>query len=710
MSRPGLPRHRHKRDKADLSAHVVPKSFVGICVATSADPACDDYVLDHLRDMGIGHVRVDYTLGSDQNQTARLLEHLLANDIKVLLHMVQPVEAARGMDRNDAQEEWREFVEHTLNRWGGSIEAVEIGSTVNRRKWSGYTLSRFMKAWRIAHEIARKHQVRLAGPNVTDFEPLYNFALLFAMRLKGLLPDAHTDNLFVERVTEPENYDHRILGRTIGSIIKCDLINKARLLNRIAEMHGVSETWSTHVAWSKRRIERVLCNFADKQADYLARYFILAAASTSLGRVYWGPMIGQREGVVDDGTDEYPDARPHVNLYDFAKGHVSGYKIRPALRALQTFVELIPGAEYDGSRVRAFGLEAHAFKTEKHMIHALWTINGKAAAVEGLYDAKSIEGSEWISRDGCSLEVSPVMITESPVYVRWPRGRSVEVKQNAAPLPRLSIYKPARIYRDDVWQGFLYASGNAEYNKLLEVIAPDKLDGAEKKEVLRDARNAVWSIADPCREGGLIVVKRALQTKWHRKIFDCLKPSKARRSWNGACELLRRGIDTPRPIAFFEHRHYAVAKLNYYLCEFVAGDLSVRSFFTAFAAGEDAFNGISSKDFYEHLSEFILAIHKRGVFFRDLSAGNVIVVSASGETPSFALIDTARARFAERPLEMRKRLSDLKRICHPLDWGGREAFVGTYLQKLDQQFTRLRRLPFHLYDAKHRIKNKLRGR
>src|SRR5690606_23826249 len=120
---------------------------------------------------------------------------------------------------------------------------------------------------------------------------------------------------------------------------------------------GVRDTWSTHVAWSNRRIDRVLPNVDEKQADYLARYYLLAAASGSLSRVYWGPMIGQREGIIDDGTDEYPAQFPHVLRYEHVSGEVDQYKVRPAHAAMKTIARLIPGARYDGPLTDACGLE-----------------------------------------------------------------------------------------------------------------------------------------------------------------------------------------------------------------------------------------------------------------------------------------------------------------------------------------------------------------
>ncbi|MGZ8250879.1 MAG: hypothetical protein ACXW1P_00920, partial [Methylophilaceae bacterium] len=45
------------------SGHFVPNDFVGICVATAQDPAIDDYVIARLLELGVRHVRLDFTYG-----------------------------------------------------------------------------------------------------------------------------------------------------------------------------------------------------------------------------------------------------------------------------------------------------------------------------------------------------------------------------------------------------------------------------------------------------------------------------------------------------------------------------------------------------------------------------------------------------------------------------------------------------------------------
>ncbi len=77
--------------------HRVPANFCGICVASAAAADSDDYVIARLRELGLTQVRVDYTYGSESNHVDRFLNALLDAGFAVLLHLVQPKDAAGQM-------------------------------------------------------------------------------------------------------------------------------------------------------------------------------------------------------------------------------------------------------------------------------------------------------------------------------------------------------------------------------------------------------------------------------------------------------------------------------------------------------------------------------------------------------------------------------------------------------------------------------------
>ncbi|MBM4142834.1 MAG: hypothetical protein FJ225_04460 [Lentisphaerae bacterium] len=686
----------------------LPADFFGICAAGSPEPGVDEYVLARLKELGVRHVRVDVTRDASGGFARNFPERLLSDGFRVCLHPVQPRADAALMPRADARERWRGFIASLLDAFAGRIELLEIGSTCNRRKWTGYTPAGFLAAWRIAHAEAARRGVPLAGPNATDFEPLYNAAWLGLMRRQGLLPAVHTDNLFVERATQPEAFDHKIMGRALAGLGRFNLVKKARIMRDIAASRGVPSTVCAHVAWSRRRLERRLALPREKQADYLARYLCLAAASGALDRVYWGPLVGQREGLVDDGTAFYPEL-PHVWLYARANGSPAGYTILPAFDAFRALLRLLPGTVFTGKRSAGHSLFILEFLTATRRLHAVWTVDGRAAAADDCYDAESLRAAEALGRDGRALERPPALFSESPVYLLWPRASAVAVKPGARVLRDTRVPHPAAQrcipVRTPQWTGIRALRGAEDDGDLM----PEHLGAGAHAEMLRQGRNAVWRTTPRGRDAP-VVVKRFHIRAPHRRLLDRRKPSRALRAWNGAAELMRRGIPTPRPLAFFQSASDPALADSVYVCESFEGSGSVRTAFTLFARGGTDFEGLPAAAFYARLAAFVRAMHERGVFFRDLSPGNVLVRVSNATDVAFALIDTTRLRGYPREVPLRRRLSDLKRLGHPLPWSGRRALLQAYLSAPGPRFRVWMLWPSVLYDLKHALKRLARRR
>jgi len=202
---------RLKNAHLPAERHTVPANFIGVCVASATDPSMDDYVIAALRVLGIYQVRLDFTYGDLESFNARFLQRLINDGFHVTLHLIQPFSHARNMESKTEQEAWQSFLNNVLNRFGRHVARVEIGNTINRKRWAGYTVDGFLAAWNIAYTTIKQHGIELAGPNVTDFEPIYNIGILSLLKAKQQLPDTHSNNLFSERVSEPERFDHRIL-------------------------------------------------------------------------------------------------------------------------------------------------------------------------------------------------------------------------------------------------------------------------------------------------------------------------------------------------------------------------------------------------------------------------------------------------------------------------------------------------------------------
>lgn len=699
------------------AGHRVAEDFTGVGIAAAAAPEHDDRQLALLAQLGIGHVRLDFSYGDADGPAARLLDRLAGAGHRITLHLLQPAAEARRMPDTAAAERWRAFIADTLARFGGRIERVEATSTVNRKRWAGYDLDGLLRAWAIAHAEVRRHHLPLAGPSITDFEPLYNAGLLALLRERGQLPDVHADNLFAERATEPERWDHKILGHRLAPLIRFNLVKKARLLARIGADAGVPRMVSPAAFWTLPRIARRLPDSEQKQADYLSRYFVLCAASGALERAAWGPLVCHREGLVDDGAGPYP-ALERITHY----ASVSGPELRrrPAFDAFAAFNRLIPGSTYEGRLNHGPGLEVHAFRNATHRTHVVWTVNGRAAALPDLYDPGCLAAAHMLDRDGNELSATEILatrlatlaVTERPLYLRWPVAIQPRIRAGAAPLPGLTVHAHGEglhyYHRDGDWHGMVRAGNGREADQLIEALHPERIGRPDKQRSLRHARNAIWTVADPRHPGATLVVKQPVKHHLHKKLLDRLKPSKARRSWNGACELERRGLGTAAPVAWFEQRSGRDLTRNWYVCKFVEGQLSVGNIFAATARGDAPPGGLAAAALYPALAAFLLRMHGQGIFFRDLSGGNILVRLQPEGNFDFQLIDTARIRLYPASVPLRQRLSDLARACQKLPPEGREAFMAIYLRAQGKRFTFWQRAGFRLYDWKTALKRRLR--
>lgn len=691
-----------------LAGHTVPENFIGVGVAASDNSGVDDYIINRLHQLNIKSVRIDLSYGDVDGNAGRLLRRLLAEGFDVFLHLVQPFNQAYQMPNDDAQSTWRDFVITVCEQFGSNVSAIEVGATINRRRWAGYCKQGFFVAWKIAYTEIKSRGIVLAGPNISDFEPFYSFGILDELRDLSMLPDIHTNNLFTERVSEPERYDYRVLGLKWAKLLKYNLVKKARLMHKAGLKNNVARFVSPAAFWTLPRIERFLVEKEQKQADYLTRYFVLLAASGVLEKAFWGPLLCAREGLIDDDSNEYPDLE-RITHYASVIGTLEHFRIRPSFLALKQVIASLSGAKYDGALATTNNIEVHVFRKEDVLIHIAWTINGKACRLDQIYDESDLNSAGFKNRDGSEVTVSLRFINESPTFIYWNTVDEVKLRPSCD-LATTSLFAHTKYghyfpINDNGWVGMLLAHDETHAESMLKQLHPEKLPAASQESTFRKARNIIWTV--PGVDGEEVVAKKPLKVAVQKLLFDRFKPSKARRSWNAAAELSRRGLSTARAIAFFEKSGDKSMLENVFICERVDHDFNIREIFNAFRDGEISYQGVKDETIYGALSDFLQQLHARGVFFRDLAGGNILAKKTDYGI-EFTLIDINRARFYNHPVNMLQRLSDLTRISHKLHWKGRDALVGLYLNSMrkSKNFTFPYRLPFYLYDFKVNCKRK----
>lgn len=391
----------------------VPEDFFGVNVAPADDPDVDNYIVERLRDLDLRHVRL--TLLEADECAERLIQRLHAEGVEVLVCLVPTVEDAARMDTDPAcRERWAAFVADATERLPAA--EVEIGTTVNRRRWSGFSHRSYAAAWQTAVEAARGRDIRLAGPNVSDFEPLHNAVFLGLMRGSGRVPDVHTDNLFVERVVEPEAMDHRVAGRLVADALAFNLVKKAVVLRKISTNFGIGRTYCTYNCWDAERVARRAVDPPAKQADYLVRYLVIAAASGALDRVYWGPLIGHRDGLIDDGSGTYPSFE-RVTRYDRIPGDSGPFRPGPAFDALRHTVEALRGTTCVRATRPRDPVHAYDFqRSDGGVVRAAWTRDGRVARIEDVFDEDFMPRVRAFDRSGVPCADPVHFLSEAPLF------------------------------------------------------------------------------------------------------------------------------------------------------------------------------------------------------------------------------------------------------------------------------------------------------
>lgn len=134
-------------------------------------------------------------------------------------------------------------------------------------------------------------------------------------------------------------------------------------------------------------------------------------------------------------------------------------------------------------------------------------------------------------------------------------------------------------------------------------------------------------------------------------VYRYLRKSKAQRSFLYAQELIRLGINTPLPIAYFEEFSMGIST-SYYISMQVEYDIDFRVL---------NHNPLwpNRIEILREFTEFTFKMHENGVNFLDHSPGNTLIIGK--ESPyTFYLIDLNRLRFES--LNFKKRMHNLRRL------------------------------------------------
>jgi hypothetical protein len=349
-----LPQMRRRYLELKQELYRQPHSWGEVGVAVRPGEGDSEDLLAALEELGVKNV----LLRLHPWQEDHTAEEALAREL-----------AARGCDLTYALPQNRELVRDPA-RWQGAIDELaerflayghrfQVGQAINRSKWGVWNLREYQRMVATATEILRRRDgVEVLGPAVIDYEFHVTAAILNLPR-DELYFDIVSSLLYVDRRGAPEN-------RQLGF----DTVDKVVQLKAIAETarNSSGRSWITEVNWPLREgphspAGRAVSVDEEQQADYLARYYLLALGTGLVERVYWWQLAARGYGLT-------------------VRTESGELRRRPSFKALATLARHLEGATFLGTLPSAEPVRLYLFRQrDGEELVVGWTTNGRVGAV-----------------------------------------------------------------------------------------------------------------------------------------------------------------------------------------------------------------------------------------------------------------------------------------------------------------------------------------
>ena len=191
---------------------------------------------------------------------------------------------------------------------------------------------------------------------------------------------------------------------------------------------------------------------------------------------------------------------------------------------------------------------------------------------------------------------------------------------------------------------------------------PQRMNEGEG-EVIYNGRNCVVCFSV---DGLEMMVKRFKRVSFIQQvIYTFFRKTKAKRAFLFAKEFLKRGIDTPQPVAFMEEHRHGLFTTGYFVSLETPGtetSLLLREV-------QDY-----PRDLAEAVARQVVLMHSKGILHGDLNLSNFLcnkklpsLDEGQGGGYHFSMIDTNRSHFCDGFPSDNECLKNLVRITHRRD-------------------------------------------
>lgn len=170
-------------------------------------------------------------------------------------------------------------------------------------------------------------------------------------------------------------------------------------------------------------------------------------------------------------------------------------------------------------------------------------------------------------------------------------------------------------------------------------------------EVVYQARNLLKKMKLPTGEE-VVVKKYAVPIFINRIAYTFLRKSKARRAYENAVELLKNGVQTPKPVCYIEIESGGLFKQGYFACINNPTPNIMREFVDSVGGGENIL---------KQFAAFTKDLHDKKILHIDYSPGNIIYELDADAKATFSLLDLNRMKF-NKVLSREERLYNFRRL------------------------------------------------
>ena len=186
---------------------------------------------------------------------------------------------------------------------------------------------------------------------------------------------------------------------------------------------------------------------------------------------------------------------------------------------------------------------------------------------------------------------------------------------------------------------------NPEYDRLADFVKSLADNGIPAgAETIYAGRNRIYRVTTDCIE---VNIKSFHSPKFpNNYIYSNLRKSKARRSFEHAMEIRRRGIGTPDPVAWIE------TSKNGSLCE--SYYISLQSKATRNMRFWETWPQDEADRVVKELAEYMVHVHDSGILHHDFSPGNILWHETENGI-EFEMVDLNRMTIYDRPLNEKER-------------------------------------------------------